>query len=86
MTDLTADLEFVTDGRGTGCRIVSDLAFFDEVRDGESEAGCVIEFDRRVAYLEDEEILEIAERIKAYQAAIAKRRSGGLRLRQRGRP
>jgi hypothetical protein len=73
MTDLIADkLEFVTDGRGTGCRIVSDLAFFDEVRDGESEAGCVIEFDRPLAYLEDEEILEIAERIKAYQAAIAK--------------
>tara|TARA_R100000306_G_scaffold61314_2_gene63519 strand:+ start:718 stop:960 length:243 start_codon:yes stop_codon:yes gene_type:complete len=72
MTDLTADLEFVTDGRGTGCRIVSDLAFFDEVRDGESADGCVIEFDHPLAYLEDEEILEIAERIKAYQAAIAK--------------
>ena len=76
MTDLTADLEFVTDGRGTGCRIVSDLAFFG---DGLAEASmrvnpasCVVTFDHPSAYLEDEEILEIAERIKAYQAAIAK--------------
>jgi len=76
MTDMIADkLKFMTDGRGTGCRIVSDLAFFDddfaEASMRVNPASCVVTFDHRVAYLEDEEIIEIAERIKARQAAIA---------------
>ena len=66
MTDMTADLEFVTDGRGTGCRIVSGLAFFHD------SASRVVTFERPLDYLADEEIIEIAERIKAHQAAIAK--------------
>ena len=74
-------MEFTTDGRGTGCRIVSDLAFFDDDLAEDSmrfhPANCVVVFDRPLAYLEDEEILEIAERLKARQAAIAK--ATGLR-------
>jgi len=69
-------MEFTTDGRGTGCRIVSDLAFFDdslaEASMRVNPASCVVTFDGPLAYLEDVEILEIAERIKAHQAAIAK--------------
>ena len=76
-------MEFTTDGRGgdsgtggTPCRIVSDRAFFDddfaEASMRVNPASCVVTFDHPLAYLEDEEIIEIAERIKAHRAAIAR--------------
>ena len=70
-----------TDERGTGFRIVSDRTFFDDDLAEDSmrvdPSSCVVVFDRPLVYLEDEEILEIAERLKARQAAIAK--ATGLR-------
>ena len=60
-----------TDGRGTGFRIVSDRTFFDDDLAEDSmrfnPASCVVTFDDPPYYLEDAEILEIAERIRAYQ-------------------
>jgi len=74
-------MEFTTDGRGTGWRIFSNRTFFDDDLAEDSmrvdPSSCVVVFDRPLVYLEDEEILEIAERLKARQAAIAK--ATGLR-------
>ena len=74
-------MEFTTDGRGTGWRIFSNRTFFDDDLAEDSmrvdPSSCVVVFDRPLVYLEDEEILEIAERLKARQAAIAKAQERG---------
>ena len=69
-------MTYTTEERGTPYRIVSDRTLFDDdLAEGSMElnpASCVVAFDYPANYLEDAEILEIAERIKAHQAAIAK--------------
>ena len=60
---------FWTDGRETPYRIVSDREFFN---DGFSEASrddaCIVVLDRPMDWLEDTEILEMAERVRSFQA------------------
>ena len=74
-----------TDGRDTPYQIMCDRTFFDDdLADASmrlNPASCVVAFDLDMAYLEDVEILEIAERIKAYQANQQEQEGGASHAR-----
>ena len=61
----------LTDGRGTTYDLVSDRQFFgDENADAtmsHNPASCIITFDTPITWLEDTEVLDLAERVKQYQ-------------------